>query len=220
MDAVSLDDEIDEELLRKAARDWYQIERQADMPSLVNRVQPIRERTQKEEPKTKEQELIRHLETISPRERLMQLSGGAEPSSGDLKVVEGVMINQKLNPGVVNVLIEYVMLKTDMKFTKGYVEKLAGHWARLKVSTVVEAMELAKNEHRKYQDWAQGSRNAAKGSRKKAIREEVVPEWLEKKEEAQQEQNADQPELDAQKRELLEKWKLWKAGGEMNDGKD
>ncbi|MDQ7864945.1 hypothetical protein RCO48_39075 [Peribacillus frigoritolerans] len=47
MDAVSLDDEIDEELLRKAARDWYQIERQADMPSLVNRVQPIRERTQK-----------------------------------------------------------------------------------------------------------------------------------------------------------------------------
>jgi replication initiation and membrane attachment protein len=26
--------------------------------------------------------------------------------------------------------------------------------------------------------------------------------------------------LDAQKRELLEKWKLWKAGGEMNDGKD
>ncbi|MBT2616601.1 replication initiation and membrane attachment family protein [Bacillus sp. ISL-78] len=220
MDAVSLDDEIDEELLRKAARDWYQIERQADMPSLVNRVQPIRERTQKEEPKTKEQELIRHLETISPRERLMQLSGGAEPSSGDLKVVEGVMINQKLNPGVVNVLIEYVMLKTDMKFTKGYVEKLAGHWARLKVSTVVEAMELAKNEHRKYQDWAQGSRNVAKGSRKKAIREEVVPEWLEKKEEAQQEQNADQPELDAQKRELLEKWKLWKAGGEMNDGKD
>ncbi|MBR8646175.1 hypothetical protein KEH51_27005 [[Brevibacterium] frigoritolerans] len=78
-------------------------------------------------------------------------------------------------------MIEYVMLKTDMKFTKGYVEKLAGHWARLKVSTVVEAMELAKNEHRKYQDWAQGSRNAAKGSRKKAIREEVVPEWLEKK---------------------------------------
>ena len=61
------------------------------------------------------------------------------------------MINQKLNPGVVNVLIEYVMLKTDMKFTKGYVEKLAGHWARLKVSTVIEAMELAKNEHRKYQ---------------------------------------------------------------------
>ncbi|MFD6443402.1 replication initiation and membrane attachment family protein, partial [Peribacillus sp. NPDC060186] len=220
MDAVSLDDEIDEEILRKAARDWYQIERQADMPSLVNRVQPIRERTQKEEPKTQEQELIRHLETISPRDRLMQLSGGAEPSSGDLKVVEGVMINQKLNPGVVNVLIEYVMLKTDMKFTKGYVEKLAGHWARLKVSTVIEAMELAKKEHRKYQDWAQGSRNVAKGGRKKTIREEVVPEWLEKKEETQQEQKVDQPELNEQKRELQEKWKQWKAGGEMNDGKD
>ena len=220
MDAVTLDDEIDEELLRKAARDWYQIERQADMPSLVNRVQPIRERTQKDEPKTQEQQLIRHLETTSPRDRLMQLSGGAEPTSGDLKVVEGVMINQKLNPGVVNVLIEYVMLKTDMKFTKGYVEKLAGHWARLKVSTVVEAMELAKNEHRKYQEWAQGSKNVAKGGRKKSIREEVVPDWLEQDEEKQPEQKADQPELSQQKRELQEKWKQWKAGGEMNDGKD
>ena len=29
------DDEIDEEHLRKSARDWYQIERQSDMPSLI-----------------------------------------------------------------------------------------------------------------------------------------------------------------------------------------
>ena len=55
---------------------------------------------------------------------------------------------------------------------------------------------------------------------KRRYGEEVVPEWLEKKEETQQEQKVDQPELNAQKRELQEKWKQWKAGGEMNDGKD
>ena len=40
------DDEIDEEHLRKSARDWYQIERQSDMPSLIQRVQPPKHRTQ------------------------------------------------------------------------------------------------------------------------------------------------------------------------------
>ena len=220
MDALTVEDEIDEERLRKAARDWYQIERQADMPSLINRVQPIKERTQREEPKTKEEEYILHLETVSPRDRMMQLSGGAEPSAGDLKIIEGVMLNQKLTPGVVNVLIEYVMLKTDMKFTKSYVEKLASHWARLKVSTVAEAMDLAKNEHRKYQEWAAAPKNTAKGGRKKAIREEVVPEWLEKKNQTETNSKTEDPELDEQKRELQEKWKQWKAGGDMTHGKD
>ncbi len=60
------------------------------------------------------------------------------------------MIKHKLPPGVVNVLIDFVMLKTDMKFTKGYVEKIAGHWARKQIKTVKEAMELAKKEHRTY----------------------------------------------------------------------
>ena len=40
------------------------------------------------------------------------------------------MIKYKLPPGVVNVLIEVAMRKTDMKFTKGFVESIASHWAR------------------------------------------------------------------------------------------
>ena len=94
------------------------------------------------------------------------------------------MMNQNLNPGVVNVLIEYVMMKAEKKFTKNYVEKIAGHWSRMKVVTVKEAMELARNEHRKYQSWVEGNKNNPKGGRKKAIRTEMVPEWLNKKEDS------------------------------------
>ncbi len=65
------------------------------------------------------------------------------------------MMNQKLTPGVVNVLIYYVMLRSDMKLAKTYVEKIAGHWARKKVGTVAEAMALAKEENRQYQEWAE-----------------------------------------------------------------
>lgn len=41
----------------------------------------------------------------------------------DLTAVEDVMLGQKLDPGVINVLIHYVMLKTDMKLSKNYMEK-------------------------------------------------------------------------------------------------
>ena len=42
---ATFDDEIDEEYLRKSARDWYQIEKQSDMPSLIYSVQPPKYRS-------------------------------------------------------------------------------------------------------------------------------------------------------------------------------
>lgn len=130
--AVTADNEIDIEELRKAARDWYQFEHNDQLPALVDRVQPVIYHSGSSEPKSKEEELILYFETTSPRQLLKDLSGGAEASNADLKIIEEIMFNQKLLPGVVNVLIQYVMLKTDMKLTKGYVEKIASHWARKK----------------------------------------------------------------------------------------
>ncbi len=205
--AADINNEIDIETLRKAARDWYQIESQNQLPTLMDRVQPERNRTQKSEPKTKEEEYIRHLETTSPRERLKQLSGGAEPTKADLQIIEGILFNQKLNPGVVNVLIEYVMLKTDMKLTKAYMEKIASHWTRKKVITVKAAMELAKNEHRQYQEWAK-TKKEGKTATRKATRTEVVPEWLNKEKNSEKEKETEtetETKLNDQSAERLRK---------------
>jgi replication initiation and membrane attachment protein len=127
--------------------------------------------------------LIKQLEEISPRELLKEISGGAEPTKADLQIIEEVMLNQKLTPGVVNVLIYYVMLRSDMKLAKTYVEKIAGHWARKKVGTVSEAMALAKEENRQYQEWAETKKKGR--TSKKIVRKEMVPDWL--KEEAKEE---------------------------------
>ncbi|RUQ25480.1 Replication initiation and membrane attachment protein [Peribacillus cavernae] len=213
--SVNVENEIDIEDLRKAARDWYQIEYHNEMPSLSDRVQPVIYHSQTEGPNTKEEELIRHLETVSPRERLLQLSGGAEPSKSDLQIIEGIMLNQNLNPGVINVLIEYVMIKTDMKLTKGYVEKIAGHWARKKIVTVKEAMEMAKSEHRQYQSWAQGKKEN-KSSAKKAIRTEIVPDWMNKEQALSKDENKEKPEnkeLDERKRQIEERLNKLKSRG-------
>ncbi|ATO38214.1 MULTISPECIES: replication initiation and membrane attachment family protein [Geobacillus] len=169
---------IDIDALRQAAREWYELEHGGAAPRLVERVQPLAHRTMENvEPRTKEEQLMKQLETISPRQLLKEISGGAEPSLGDLQLIEDVMFQQQLLPGVVNVLIYYVMLRTNMKLSKKYVEKIASHWARKKVRTVKEAMELAKEEAKTYQQWANEKEKGVRPVRK-VVRTEIVPDWL------------------------------------------
>ncbi|MDF0727489.1 replication initiation and membrane attachment family protein [Cytobacillus sp. S13-E01] len=178
MSALDHNETIDIEKLRKSSRDWYQFENGDNLPTLSESIQPLPYQTMvNREPSTKEEELIKQLETISPRKLLIDISGGAEPSSSDLQIVEDVMFGQKLLPGVVNVLIYYVMLRTDMKLSKAYVEKIAGHWSRKNIITVTDAIDLAKQEHRQYQNWAQ-SKKEPKTTKRKPVRTEMLPDWL------------------------------------------
>lgn len=216
---ATFDNEIDEEQLRKSARDWYQIEKQVDMPSLIHRVQPPKYRTQTDKPQTQEEEYILYLETTSPIDVMKHNHNGGEVVESDLTIIENVMINQNLNPGVVNVLIEYVMMKAEKKFTKNYVEKIAGHWSRMKVITVKEAMELARNEHRKYQSWVE-NKQSTKGGRRKTIRTEMVPEWMNKKEDKPSQQEKTSTISDERKRAIWEQVKKLNAGGDSYDAKD
>ena len=127
--------------------------------------------------KSKGDQFIDMLEQISPRELLEDLSGGNKASDQDLKLIRDVMTEQGLSPGVMNVLVHYVMLKTDMKLSKAYMEKIAGHWTRKNVTTVRQAMNLAKAEHQKYQQW--GNQNHYK---RKSKQDEVIPAWFNQKE--------------------------------------
>lgn len=175
--AIDESDQVNIEALRKAARDYYQLMNGDLLPRLVNNTQPLQFRMMTlTEPKNKEEQLMKQLEEISPHQLLVEISGGIEPAVSDLKIIENVMINQKLNPGVVNVLIYYVMLRSDMKLSKNYVEKLAGHWVRKQIKTVKEAMTLAKDEHRQYQEWADNKKNDNKGSKQKTSKNNLNPD--------------------------------------------
>ncbi|MCQ6273445.1 replication initiation and membrane attachment family protein [Bacillus sp. V3B] len=181
--AVNQDGKIDIEELRKAARDWYQLEHYDKLPSLIEKTQPAIYQTVNQEPETQEDKLIHYFETTSPLRYLRDMGGGSEPSKADVKIIEDVLFQQKLNPGVVNVLIDNVMRKTDMKLTQNYVEKIASHWARKNIRTVKEAMELAKMEHRQYAEWAEGKKTTKQSNyKKKPVRTEVLPDWFDDKE--------------------------------------
>jgi replication initiation and membrane attachment protein len=192
------------ENLRKAARDWYQFEHGEKLPALADKIQPVSLKSKPSPNKefSQEEMMIRQLDSISPKQFLMDLADGIEPSAADLQIVEEVMFKQKLHPGVVNVLIYYVMLKTDMKLSKSYVQKIASHWSRKQVTTVKAAMDLAKQEHRQYQEWAEKKTAAGK----KVIRKERLPQWLKDDlDKPDTKQEVDQKEVDLERKQLEEK---------------
>ena len=207
--AVTEKNTVDIELLRKKARDWYKIEHYSTFPKLVDKVQSPLYYSNIDEPKTKEEKLIRYLEMTSPRELLSDLSEGSEPLASDLKLIEDIMIQQKLNPGVVNVLIQYCLLRTDMKLSRNFVEKIASHWARKKIRTVQEAMDLAKEEHRKYLEWQKQKKETKTSSKAQPTRTERVPEWFEQRERPKEEE-LEIANFEEEKRRLEERLKKYR----------
>lgn len=135
----------------------------------------------KKQPVSKNEKFIQMLEDITPRELLEDVANGQKAADQDVKLIRDVMTEQGLPKGVMNVLVHYVLLKTDMKLSKPYLEKIASHWARKNVKTVEQAMNMARAEHKKYQQWGQEKRNY------KAKSNEVLPEWYKKQ---KHEQNA------------------------------
>lgn len=91
---------------------------------------------------------LAYLESVSPYELLKSKQGGAEPVLHDLEICENLMMNLHLSPGVVNVLIEYVLTKNNNHLAANYCETIAAAWARKKIKTARAAYEetIAFNE--------------------------------------------------------------------------
>ncbi|SDQ44350.1 replication initiation and membrane attachment family protein [Virgibacillus salinus] len=144
-------------------------------------------------PTTKEEQLIIELEKISPKQLLEDLSSGGQASAQDMKVIREVMTTQGLPSPVMNVLIHYVLLQSNMKLSRAYLEKIASHWSRANLKTAKEAMAFAKSEKDRYQ---KGKAN--KPNYKKPQSNEVVPEWFKERKKKKQQANSTQDNTDSQ----------------------
>lgn len=161
---------INKSLLRKNCRNYYQFENNGKLPSLIYKNQPNNLRNGVNDISSKAK-MIYVFETLSPYQFLKGKQNGAEPTSRDLKLLEVLMVDYGLNPGVVNVLIDYVLKINNSKLTKSFVETIAGQWKRLNIKTVDEAINIAQNEHKKY--------NRSKNIKVKE--ESAIPSWFDKK---------------------------------------
>lgn len=172
--------EIDVPTLRKAVRRYYQLENADQLPVLSLRAQEKSDEQENTEPQSGFEAQVRMFETLSPYTLLKTLSGGGEPVLSDLRIVEGLLMDLKLPPGVVNVLLDYTMRIKDKKLVKNYIEKIGSHWARKNIKNVREAMEIARSEHRSYQEFdvAQSPSSAQGYKKKKNTRKDSLPKWM------------------------------------------
>ena len=140
---------IDRNDLKTNCRNYYQFENNGRLPTLIYNRQSDYLKTPLGDD-SKLAKVIYSFENISPYDFLKKSYGNVEPTNRDKKLIENLMLDQKLNPGVINVLIDYVLKVNNKKLNKDYVETIVGQWKRLKVETVVDAMEVCKKEHKKF----------------------------------------------------------------------
>lgn len=175
---------IDKTELRKSSRNYYQFENNGRLPTLIYNKQPEYLKTQLGSD-SKLAKMIYTFENTSPYDFLRKSYGNTEPTNRDKKLIESLMLEQKLNPGVVNVLIDYVLKVNNKKLNKDYIETIVGQWKRLKVETVVDAMEVCKKEHKKFKK-AVLKKEYNVDSKKTVNNLEELPLWFDKKIEKQE----------------------------------
>lgn len=186
---------IDKELLKTNCRNYYNFENAGKLPSLIYRNQP--EYLRKPVGDTsKRAQAIYYFETTSPYDFLYAKNNNTEPSLKELKIIEYLMIDLSMMPGVVNVLIDYVLRINNNKLVKSFIETVASQWIRNKIETVEQAMKIAEKEYKNRQN---------KNDNKKI---EIVnkPEWFNKKIE-------EKSTTELEQKEFLEKLK--KIRGEV-----
>ena len=164
---------IDKNLLRKNVRNYYKYENENKLPSLIYKSQPeyLKNPIGLADKRAK---MVYVFENTSPYNFLKGANKGIRPSIRDLNLLETLLTDFKLNPGVVNVLVDYVLKINNKKLTRNYVEAIASQWKRLNVETVEEAMKAAEKEYKKE------SRNTQNKSLPKVINDEKLPEWFNK----------------------------------------
>lgn len=182
---------IDKNELRKSCRNFYQFEENGKLPTLIYSKQPEYLKTPKGDSSNWAKQVYT-FENVTPYDYLRSKYKNGEPTMRELKIIEDLMINFKMKPGVVNVLIDYVLRVNNQKFTKSYIETVASQWSRLNIETVEEAMRVAEKEHKKIKKLTE--KKASKDI--KAKKEEVLPSWFDKEIATKEISKEEQEELD------------------------
>jgi len=192
--ALTAENKMDIEQLKAVCHDIFQSKQNVNQVQLSLK-ETKQEKATEEKPLTKLEKLQHKFETISPKELLEDLSTGNNASDQDMKFIRELMISQGLPAPVMNVLIHYVMLRSDMKLPKEYTETIASNWSRKKFKTAKEAMEFVKKQ-------SQAQPKARRTYQPRRQSKEVIPDWF--KERQNQKGNATEEKVELTKEQQRE----------------
>lgn len=174
---------IDKEKLKENARNYYKFEHFGHLPSLALKTQPEYLRKKNVTTNLRDKKIY-EFETTSPYDYLYSKHTGSRITSQETSILEYLLVEMNLNPGVVNVILDYILTESNNKLVPSYVESVAGLFSRNNIVTVEDAMALAEKEHK--------NRMKKQEKKKETRKLEEKPKWLdqtfEKKEASIEEQ--------------------------------
>lgn len=225
-DSLNVDDELELNVLREKAKEWYRLQEGGKPPKVVQLRQPTHKKVIKREEVLSEADLhLLQLENMTPIQLLEKYQNGGKVADADLKLVEELLVDYQLYPSVVNLLVEYVYLTNDFKLPRSLVTKIAAHWKRLKIDDIRKAQEVAKKEHEQYKNWREGKQKGSNTRRKSTqrsstTRKDKLPKWIVEQEEQERQQNGSRNNssetVEAKKKrieQLLKDLGEWKGEG-------
>lgn len=139
---------IDKKLLQENANKYYRYDNMGKLPSIIYKNQP--EYLRKENLDTSNRSRMIHMfETTSPYDFINSKYKTGNPTSSDLAIISYLLIDLNLKPGVVNVLVDYVLKINNNKLIKSFVEVIAAQWSKSGIETVEDAMNIAEKEYKR-----------------------------------------------------------------------
>lgn len=187
---------IDKNELRKSCRDYYKFDNNGKLPTLIYNKQPDYLKKPQGD-NSKWAKMVYTFENMTPYQFLKAKYKGGEPTERDMRLIESLLVDQKLNSGVVNVLIAYVLKINNEQLKKSYVETIAGQWKRLNIETVEEAMRITEKEHKKMKKLVEDKKKPTTTTTKKQTTQEaVVPAWFNQNLNELEPTNTEQEEMD------------------------
>ena len=193
---------IDKAQLRKSCREYYQFENAGDLPTVIYNKQPDYLKKPAGD-HSKWAKMVYAFENLTPYQFLKAKYKGAEPTDRDKRLIESLLVDQKLNPGVVNVLIAYVLKINHEQLKKSYVETIAGQWKRLNIETVEEAMKIAEKEHKKMKTLLNKTKSTKTTKSTTTKKEASLPAWFDKELENTETTPEEEEELNQILKELV-----------------
>lgn len=147
IEGLGNEEKINYDLFKRKCFEYRKVTRISgkDVKTLENKKQGI----------SKKAEMLQELE---PFQFLRIKQGNVEPSKQDVKLVEDLSLMSKLNPGVINVLLDYVMLNKQNTLPYNYVMKIASSLARENIATAIEAMEYFNNYKSRFSSASQAKK--------------------------------------------------------------
>ncbi len=109
---------------------------------------------------------------LPPASFLQAKQNGAPVSMADKKLLEYLAVDMQFSPEVINIMIEYILKKSQNRLVQAFVQMVAGEWARDGVKTREDAIRETKKK--------QASFTPQKGVKKSVLPEYYQEDYQEK----------------------------------------